>query len=192
MIHQIVISVEKTYTSVEPEAVAPLEITLKAMQNTSPSDCLNNRFKEWEQNDQVGLEFTLPAVITLLTPWMVFGNMDPKIGRTEMIRCKTARQLWERYCDTSPLGDIYRPIQGWWLLVTSFDETTFISPTTLLICVENLRTEVEFDDTLCFHQADFYHRKFPSQLWLQLIAIILCRQAKIHILDQKPTPPKNQ
>ena len=56
----------------------------------------------------------------------------------------------------------------------------------LLICLENLRTLVEFDDTLCFHLADIYRYrgKIFSQPWLQLPAIIFCRQAKIRFLDQ--------
>ena len=35
----------------------------------------------------------------------------------------------------------------------------------------NLRTVVEFDDTLCFHLTDIYRGKFLSQQWLQLTAI---------------------
>ena len=122
---------------------------------------------------------------------MIFGKMVPEIGKTEMIRCITARQLWEHYfLVTSPPVDVYQPTQGRWLLVTSLDETTFISPTTLLICLKNLRTVVEFDDFLCFHLEDIYRGKFLSQHWLQLIAIVFCRQAKIHILDQTYTPEK--
>ena len=34
----------ETYTSVHPGVVPPLETTLEAMQNTSPSGCLNYRF----------------------------------------------------------------------------------------------------------------------------------------------------
>ena len=63
MIHHVAITVEKTYTSAEPGVVPPLETTLKAMHNTSPSDSLNYRFKEWTQHHRCGLEFTLPAVI---------------------------------------------------------------------------------------------------------------------------------
>ena len=59
-----------------------------------------------------------------------------------------------------------------------------MTPATLLICLESLRTLVEFDDTLCFHLADKYRRKFSSQQWLQQVAIIFCRQAKIQLLDK--------
>ena len=59
------------------------------------------------------------------------------------------------------------------------------SPITLLISLESVRTVVEAENTLCFYLADFYRGKFLSQHWLQLIAIIFCRQAEIHVLDQQ-------
>ena len=80
--------------------------------------------------------------------------MDSDDGKTEMIRCITAHQLWEIYHVNSPPGDVYRPTPGWWLLVTSLDEITTVSDTTLLISLGNLRTLVEFEDVLCFHLAD--------------------------------------
>ena len=55
---------------------------------------------------------------------------------------------------------------------------------TLLTCLENLRTLVEFEDTLCFHLADIFRGKFLGQPWLQLLAIIFCRQSKIRLLDK--------
>ena len=42
--HNIIV-VEKTYASVEPKVVPPLEVTRKAMHATSPSDCPNYRSK---------------------------------------------------------------------------------------------------------------------------------------------------
>ena len=50
------------------------------------------------------------------------------------------------------------------------------------MCLENLRTLVEAEDSLCFHLADIYRGKLSSKHWLQLIAITFCRQAEIHIL----------
>ena len=171
--------------------VPPLEITLKAMQATSPSDCPNYRFKEWTEHDQGGLEFTLSGVIPPMPPSITFGKMDAEGGGLEMVRCKTAHQLWEKYRVASPPGDVYHPTQGWWLLVTSLDETTLVSPTTLLMCLEGLRTIIEPNDTLCFHLADIYRGKFLSQHWLKLIAIVFCRQARIHFLDQQSYTPEN-
>ena len=76
------------------------------------------------------------------------------------------------------------------VLVTSIDESALVSPTTLIMCLENLRNLVENDDTLCFHLADIYRGKFLSQHWLQLIAITFCRQAKVPILDQLTYTPE--
>ena len=75
-------------------------------------------------------------------------------------------------------------------MVTSLDETTLVSPNPLLMCLENLRTLVEVEDTLCFHLADIYRGKFLSQHWLQLIAITFCQQARIHVLDQLTYKPE--
>ena len=59
-----------------------------------------------------------------------------------------------------------------------------MNPGTLLFCLENLRTLVEFENTLCFHLADIYRGNVLSQHWLQLLAITFCRQAKIRLLDK--------
>ena len=48
---------------------------------------------------------------------------------------------------------------------------------------------LETSDTLCFHLGDIYRGKFLSQHWLQLIAIIFCRQTKICILDRLTYTP---
>ena len=183
-VHHVVISIEKTYSSIGPGVVPPLETTLRAMQGTSPSDCPTYRFKEWSCHDKSGLEFTLAAIIPPLPPSMVFGKIEPEDTKVAMVRCITAQKLWQQYGVTSPPGDVYHPTAGWWLLVTSLDETSPVNPGTLLICLENLRTLVEFEDTLCFHLADIYRGKFLSQHWLQLPAITFCRQAKIRLLDK--------
>ena len=141
------------------------------MHSTSPSDCPNYRFKEWTPHDQGGLEFTLPAVIPPLPPSMVFGKLVLEDGSAEMIRFIAANQLEEKYGIVSPPGDVYQPTTGWWLLVQFF--------------LENLRTLVEFEDTLYFHLANIFRGKFLTQHWLQLIAIVFCRQAKICILDKQ-------
>ena len=83
-----------------------------------------------------------------------------------------------------PPGDVYHPSTGCWILVTSLNEVAPVTPGILLICLENLRTLVEFEDTLCFHLADIYRGKFLSQRWLQLLAIIFCRQTKIRLIDK--------
>ena len=175
-VHNIVITVQKPCSSLEPGVVPPLETTLKAMYETSPTDCPNYRFKEWTLHEKSGLE--LAAIIPPLPPMMVFGNVYSEDTNIAMVRCFTAHQLGEQYGVTSPPGDLYHSTAGWWLLVTSLDETSLVSPGTLLFFLENLRTIEEFDNTLCFHLPDIFRGKFHIQHWLQLLAITLCRQAK--------------
>ena len=62
-IQNIILTVEKTYTSTESGLVPPLESTLKAMHDFFPSDCPTYRFREWTHHDHGGLEFTLAATI---------------------------------------------------------------------------------------------------------------------------------
>ena len=100
------------------------------------------------------LEFTLAAIIPPLTPTMVFGKVEPEDTKVTVVRCIIAHQLLQHYGMTSPPGDLYHPTAGWWQLVTSLDETSPVNTGTLLICLENLRTIVEFEDTICFHPAD--------------------------------------
>ena len=190
-IRHIIVTVEKTYASAESGLVTPLESTLKAMHDSSPSDCPTYRFKEWTNHERGGLEFTLAAVILPFPPSIIFGEVNKTCDNAQMIRCITAHQLWEKFQVISPPGDVYRPTQSWWLLVNSLDHSTLVSPITLLMCLENLRTLVESNDTLCFHLADSYRGNFSSQHWLQLIAITFCRQAKIHILDQLTYTPES-
>ena len=160
------------------------------MHQFSPSDCPTYRFKEWTSHKKGGLEFTLAAIIPPLPPSFSFGELDDTCSNPLMIRCITANQLWQKYHITSPPDVVYQPSTGWWLLVTSLDDSSLVSPTTLLLCLENLRTLVESNDTLCFHLADIYRGKFLSQHWLQLIAIIFCRQTKICILDRLTYTPE--
>ena len=83
-----------------------------------------------------------------------------------MVRCITAHQLWEKYHVVSLPGDVYQPTQGWCLSVISLDHSALVSPTTLLMYLENLRTLVEAENTLWFHLADIYRGKVSSQHWL--------------------------
>ena len=103
-----------------------------------------------------------------------------------MVRCVTAHQLWKQDVVTSPPGDVYHSTAGWWLLVNSLDESSLVSPGTLLISLQNIRTLVELDNTLCFRLAKIFRSKIHIQHWLQLLAIIFCRQAKIGLLDKQP------
>ena len=44
--HKVVITVERTYSSIGPGVVPPLETTLEAMHKTSQNECPTYRFKE--------------------------------------------------------------------------------------------------------------------------------------------------
>ena len=133
----IIVTVEKTYASTESGLVPPLESTLKAMHDSSPSDCPAYRFREWTHHERSGLEFTLAAVIPPLPPSIIFGEVRETCDNAQMVRCITAYQLWEKNHVVSPSGDVYQPTQGWWLLGTSLDHSTLVFPTTLILCLEN-------------------------------------------------------
>ena len=75
-VHSIVITVEKTHSSIEPCVVPPLETILKAMHETPPTDCPNYRFKEWTWHEKSGIEITLAAIIPPVPSILVFGNVD--------------------------------------------------------------------------------------------------------------------
>ena len=75
------------------------------------------------------------------------------------------------------------PEDNWWLLVTALDTSTPVQSTTLLMCLENLRTVVETTNTLSFLLTDYFRGKFSCQDWLRLIAIVLCRQSRIFLKD---------
>ena len=115
---------------------------------------------------------------------MVFGQIDPEDTKLATVGCITVHQLWEQYGVTSPTGDVHHPTAGWWFLVISLNETFPAAPGTLIICLENLRTLVEFYCTLCFHSADIFRGKFLSQHWLQPLTTIFVRQGKEHLLDK--------
>ena len=176
LVHHVVTTIEKTYSNVEPRILPPLDTTLKGMHETSPTDCPTYRFKEWTWHDKSGLEFTLAAIIPSLPPSIVLGKVEPEDTKVAMILCITANQIWQQYGVTSPLGDEYHPTTGWWLLVTSLDETSPVNPETPLTCLENLRTLVEFEFTLCFHLANIYRGKFLIQHWSQLLAVTFYKQ----------------
>ena len=188
-IRHIILTIEKTYASTESGLVPPPETTLKEMHKFSPSNCTTYRFKEWTSHEKGELELTLAATIPPLPPSIWFGELDNTCSNPLMIRCITANQLWNKYLIILFPGDVYQTFAGWWLLITSLDDSSMVSPTTLLLCLEKLRTLVETSDTLCFYLADIYRGKFLSQHWLQLIAIIFCRQTKICILDRLTYTP---
>ena len=83
------------------------------------------------------------------------------------------------------MGTIRRDFPSW-RLVISLDKTSPVRLGTLVHCLEKFRTLLKFDNILCFHLADIFHEKFLSQHWLQLLAIIFCRQTKISFFEKHP------
>ena len=84
----------------------------------------------WTSHDKSGHEFTLAVTISPLPPSM-FEEVQHEDEKLVMIPCTNAHQIWKRYGNVSPSGDIYRPTDGWWLLVTSLDETAPVAARTL-------------------------------------------------------------
>ena len=114
-----------------------------------------------------GDEFMVKANISELTPRIYFEAENGE-DCAETVRCKTVTA---------------RPDDDLWLLVTSLDKSTPINPTTLLLCLENLRTVGEASDVLIFFLTDDFRGKFAAKEWLQLIAMVFCRQAKLLVED---------
>ena len=75
-VRHIIVTVEKIYARIESGLVPPLESTLKAMHDFSPSDCPTYRSKEWKHHERGGLEFTITAVIPPLPPSNTFGQVN--------------------------------------------------------------------------------------------------------------------
>ena len=76
--YHTLIAEEKTYSSIGPGVVQPLETTIKAMHETSTASCPTYSSKEWTWHEKSGSEFTLAATIPPLPPSMVFGNDEPE------------------------------------------------------------------------------------------------------------------
>ena len=92
-------------------------------------------------------------------------------------------QLWHQNGVTSPPEYVYHPNAGWWLLVTSLDETSPVIPATLLICLQNLRTLVEFDDTL-FPFSRQIPRENSYSTMVTASSYHVLHQAKIRLLGK--------
>ena len=59
-----------------------------------------------------------------------------------MVRCVTADLLSDKYGITCQPGEVYRPAQYWWLLVTAPRAHSLVQPDSLRSCLESLRTVV--------------------------------------------------
>ena len=60
-IKRVVFSAEKTFSSIDPRKIPPLEVILDHMSSSKTDEVACPRFKEWTA-DEEGLEFTLGVV----------------------------------------------------------------------------------------------------------------------------------
>ena len=172
---------EKTFVGLGKGVIPPLETIIENMEQTPWHTLPNYRFKEWTA-DLSGLEFVISTVIPELPPHFSFDKASDK-EKLERVKCITADVLHDQYGVAAPPGDIYAPDEDLWLMVTSLDTSAPVRPTTLLLCLENLRTVVESEATLTFALTDHFRGKFTVKDWLHLIAMTFCRQARIVIED---------
>ena len=140
------------------------------------------RFKEWTR-DLRGLEFTLAVTVPPVTPNIVFGPFNCEREPIQMVRCITADLLSDRYGVTCQPGEVYRPAQYWWLLVTASHTHTLVQPDNLRSCLESLRTVVTEELILCFHIVDLYRGKLQFRWWLELIITLFANFPRICLLD---------
>ena len=57
-----------------------------------------------------------------------------------MVRCIMADLLFDKF--TCQPGEVYRPAQYWWLLVTASHIHSLVRPDSFRSCLESLRTVV--------------------------------------------------
>ena len=157
---RVVIRAEKTYTGQERERIFPVNVVLEELSKSKVTEepCL--RFKEWT-SDLGGLEFKLAVTVPPVTPNIVFEPFNFEREPSQMVRCITADLLSDKHGVTCQPGEVYRPAQYWWLLVTASHTHSLVRPDSLRSCLESLRTVVTEEIILCFHIVAFYRRKLP-------------------------------
>ena len=77
-----------------------------------------------------------------VTPNIVFGPFNYEREPIQVVRCITADLLSDKYGITCQPGEVYRPAQYWWLLVTAPNAHSLVQPDSLRSCLESLRTVV--------------------------------------------------
>ena len=100
-----------------------------------------------------------------------------------MVRCITVDLLFDKYGVTCQPGEVYRPAQLWWLLVTASHTHSLVQSDSLRSCLESLRTVVTEELSLCFHIVDLYCGKLHFRWWLELIITLFANFPRIRLLD---------
>ena len=87
------------------------------------------------------------------------------------VRCVPADLVRDKYAVDVAVGDVYQPVDNWWLLITADSTSDLVRPNDLKICLESLRTLTSIDQALSFQIFDFYRGKFKFREWIELIAL---------------------
>ena len=182
LVSRVVIRAEKTYTGLERERIFPVEVVLEELSKSKVAEEPCSRFKEWTSNLR-GLEFTLAVTVPPVTPNIVFGPYNYEREPIQMVRCITADLLSDKYGVTCQPGEVYRPAQFWWLLVTASHTHALVQPDNLRSCLESLRTVVTQELILCFHIVDLYRGKLQFRWWLELIITLFANFPRIGFLE---------
>ena len=182
LVRRVVIRAKKTYTGLERERIFPVDVVLEELSKSKVAEEPCPRFKEWT-SDLRGLEFTLAVTVPPVTTNIVIGPFDFEREPIQMVRCFTADLLSDKYGVTCQPGEVYRPAQYWWLLVTASHTHSLVQPDNLRSCLESLRTLVTEELILCFHIVDLYRGKLQFRWWLELIITLFANFPRIRLLD---------
>ena len=146
LVSRVVIRAEKTYTGLERERIFPVDVVLEELSKSKVAEEPFPRFKEWT-SDLRGLEFTLAVTVPPVTPIIVFGPFNFGREPIQMVCCFTADLLSDKYGVLCQPGEVYRPAQYWWLLVTASHSHSLVQPDSLRSCLESLWTVVTEERT---------------------------------------------
>ena len=182
LVSRVVIRAEKKYTGLKRERVFPVDVVLEELSKSKVAEEPSPRFKEWT-SDLRGLEFTLAVTVPPVTPNIVFGPFNFEREPIQMVRCITADLLSDKHGVTCQPGEVYRPAQHWWLLVTASQTHSLVRPDSLGSCLESFRTGVTEELILCFHIVDLYCGKLQFRWWLELIITLFANFPRIRLLD---------
>ena len=58
-------------------------------------------------------------VVPPLPPNIVFGKATSEGDQSITIRCVPADLVYDRYAVDVSVGDVYQPVDNWWLLITA-------------------------------------------------------------------------
>ena len=130
MVNRLVIRAEKIYTGVERSQSFSIEHILMRLNESEVTRAPCPRFKEWTHDDH-GLEFTLPVTIPPAPPNIAFGPFNYEREPVQMVRCITADLLHDKYGIVAHAGDVYQPVQYWWLLITANQVSDLVHPGSL-------------------------------------------------------------